>query len=81
MTRKRKTEEGGGASQHHGKMPRMVNGEDVDQSGDVSYESQGNGKEWEVRPGMIMEVKMRNFMCHQVMFTIIYLSHCHSIPF
>ena len=21
---------------------------------------------WEKRPGMIMEVKMRNFMCHQV---------------
>ena len=27
-------------------------------SGDVGY--------WEQRPGMIMEVKMRNFMCHQV---------------
>ena len=22
--------------------------------------------DWAVRPGMIMEVKMRNFMCHQV---------------
>ena len=24
------------------------------------------GGDWSTRPGMIIEVKMRNFMCHQV---------------
>ena len=56
MSRKRKTEDGGGS---HEKMPRM-NGHG---GGDDSQEMV---KDWEVRPGMIMEVKMRNFMCHQV---------------
>ena len=69
MTRKRKTDEGGGASQHHEKMPRMMNGAGGGADGDDhagDYESQGNAMDWEVRPGMIMEVKMKNFMCHQV---------------
>ena len=38
------------------KMPRR--GNSLNESGDV--------RPWEQRPGMILEVKMRNFMCHQV---------------
>ena len=34
--------------------------------GDNSLNDGGETSHWEQRPGMILEVKMRNFMCHQV---------------
>ena len=35
--------------------------------GDVSSGEEQEGEEpWERRPGMILEVSMRNFMCHEV---------------
>ena len=40
------------------KMPRR--------DGDNSLNESGEVRPWEQRPGMILEVKMRNFMCHQV---------------
>ena len=40
------------------KMPRR--------DGDNSLNDGGETSHWEQRPGMILEVKMRNFMCHQV---------------
>ena len=40
------------------KMPRR--------DGDNSLNEGGEARHWEQRPGMILEVKMRNFMCHQV---------------
>lgn len=40
------------------KMPRR--------DGDNSLNEAGEARHWEQRPGMILEVKMRNFMCHQV---------------
>ena len=33
---------------------------------DNSLNDCGEVRPWEQRPGMILEVKMRNFMCHQV---------------
>ena len=40
------------------KMPRR--------GSDNSFNESGHVRPWEQRPGMILEVKMRNFMCHQV---------------
>ena len=34
--------------------------------GDNSLNGGREAGHWEQRPGMILEVKMRNFMCHQV---------------
>ena len=37
--------------------------------GDISSgeeEGEEGGQPWEKRPGMILEVMMRNFMCHEV---------------
>ena len=40
------------------KMPRRYSDNSLNDCGEV--------RPWEQRPGMILEVKMRNFMCHQV---------------
>ena len=45
------------------KVARYTGGGGV---GDSSIGVEDGVGDWAVRPGMIMEVKMRNFMCHQV---------------
>ena len=54
MSNKRKSDARGDVS-HHEKVARY------DEEPDLSC-----GGDWSTRPGMIIEVKMRNFMCHQV---------------
>ena len=66
MARKRKSgdgEEEDGASTSSGlvKVSRPRLSTQVQESGVVL------SKGWAVKPGMIMEVKMTNFMCHQVL--------------
>ena len=48
------------------KVARYTGGGGGGDDGDSSIGVEDGAGDWAVRPGMIMEVKMRNFMCHQV---------------
>ena len=48
------------------KVARYTGGGGGRDDGDSSIGVEDGVGDWAVRPGMIMEVKMRNFMCHQV---------------
>ena len=70
MSKRRKSEDTDLTSpgpSHDAKTARFSKFNESLGDGDVGY--------WERRPGMIMEVKMRNFMCHQVKRFLITLYH------
>ena len=75
MTKKRKSgdgdeEDGSGTNSSLVKVARQR----------LSTQETGGGQSrgWAVKPGMIMEVKMTNFMCHQV-FTIYFFKYSYYI--